>query len=116
MNEFQTLKSKVQIGDYIDVSTYSIKMCFKFIPLFYLNQFEEFEHERLVEEVAHVHKECKFDDDHLCLGELFRDDMVVHASSFEHIDQNYEDECDDDGFLFQNNLRMNLINFVKKIC
>ena len=35
--------------------------------------------DRPIEEVICVHEVCKFDDDSLCLDDLFRDDLVTYT-------------------------------------
>jgi len=32
-----------------------------------------------IEKIIHVHEVCKFDDDSLCLDDLFRDDLVTYT-------------------------------------
>ena len=39
-----------------------------------------------IEEVIHVHEEYKFDDDSLCLDDLFRDDLVIYTPTEEKIE------------------------------
>jgi len=107
VNRLQTIKFEEQINDHIDLSTDSIEMPSEFIPSFHLNQFEEFEYEKLVDEVIYVHKVCKFDDDLMCLDELFRDNLIAHTPSFEHIDQNCEDACINNELLFLDELFKN---------
>ena len=38
-----------------------------------------------------MHKECYFDDETLCLNELFRDDLVSYTPSLKHVEIFNED-------------------------
>jgi len=76
VNNFQTLRPDEQIDDHIDMSTHSIEMPFEPTPSFYLNQIEELEYEKHVEEVVHVHKVCKVDD-----ALTLRKDELSHNTS-----------------------------------
>jgi len=54
-NKFKTLKSNEQINDHIDKSIHSLEMTFECTSSFHLNQIEELEYKKHVEEVIHVH-------------------------------------------------------------
>ena len=53
-----------------------------------------------IKEVIHVHEVCKFDDDSLCLDDLFRDDLVTYTPPGEKIESCCEDVCIVDEPLF----------------
>ena len=53
-----------------------------------------------IEEVIHVHEEYKFDDDSLCLDDLFRYDLVTYTPPEEKIESCCEDVCIADEPLF----------------
>ena len=57
-----------------------------------------------IEEVKHVHEVCKFDDDSLCLDDLFRDDLVTYTPLEDKIESYYEDVCIVDEALFLDEL------------
>ena len=95
------MSSEEQIYDHTDISTHSIVMPFEFTPLVHLNQLEEFEEDKQVEEVLYVHEACYFHDEPLCLDDLSREDVNTHTPSLEHIECLCKDECDEDELLFQ---------------
>jgi len=57
-----------------------------------------------IEEVIHMHEVCKFDDDSLCLDDLFRDDLVTYTPPEEKIESCCEDVRIVDEPLFLNKL------------
>jgi len=88
--------SEEQIDDHFDICTHSIKMSFESVPSVHLDQFEEFEEEKQVEEVMQVYEARCFDDDPLCLDKSFEDDLVTRTPPVEQIKSCCEDGCDDD--------------------
>ena len=97
------MRSEEQIYDHTDISTHSIEMPFESTSLVHLNQLEEVEEDKQVEEVLHVYKACYFDNESLCLDNLFKKDVDTHTHtpSLEHIESLCEDEYDEDELLFQ---------------
>jgi len=57
-----------------------------------------------IEKVIHVHEVCKFDDDSLCLDDMFRDDLVTYTPLEEKVESFYEDACIVDEPLFLDEL------------
>ena len=91
-------------------------MPFEFTPSIHLDQFEEFEEEKQVEEVAQVHEACCYDDDSLCLDELIRDDLVPHTPPVEQVESCCENGCDDDeSLLFDKQFEDEFTKFCEKI-
>jgi len=59
-----------------------IILTYLLIPFVDLNRLEEFEEDIQVEEVLHVHEACYFDDEPLCLHDLFREDVDTHTHTY----------------------------------
>jgi len=62
------VRFKEQTEDLIDMSIQSIEMPFESSLSFHMNQIEEFEYEKQVEEVMQGYKVCNDDNDPLCFG------------------------------------------------
>ena len=98
MNKVQTVRLEEQIVVHSDMSNHSIEMPFE-SPLFHLNQFEELEHEKPVEEVVKVHEVYKLNNDPQCLDEVIRNYLATRTPHMEPVESCCEDECDNDEFL-----------------
>ena len=82
------------------MSNHSIEMPFE-SPLFHLNQFEELEYEKPIEEVVKVHEVDKLNNNPQCLDEVIRYYLATHTPHVELVESYCEDECDSDELLVQ---------------
>ena len=108
------MRPEEQIVGHSDMSNHSIEMPFE-CPLFHLNQFEELEHEKPVEEVVKVHEVHKCDNDPQCLDEVIRNYLATHTTHVEPVESYCEEECDNDEFLLQKKFEDEFSKFYEKI-
>ena len=100
MNKVQTVRPEEQIVGHSDMYNHSIEMPFE-SQLFHLNQFEEFEHEKPVEEVVNVHEVYKLNNDPQCLDEVIRNYLATCTPHVAPVESYCEDEGDSDELLLQ---------------
>ena len=66
------MRSDKQIDDHIDMYVHSFEMPFESTLSFHLNQIEELEYEKPIEEDVHVRKVFKLDNDPWCRDKVNR--------------------------------------------
>jgi len=113
MNKVQTVRPEKQIIGHSDMSNHSIVMPFE-SPLFHLNQFEELELEKPVEEVVTVHEVYKLNNDPQCLDEVIRNYLATYTPHVEPVESYCEDKCDNDKLLLQDKFEDEFSIFCEK--
>ena len=113
MNKRQTVRPKEQIVGHNDMSNHFIEMPFE-SQLFHLNQFEELEHKKPVEEVVKVHEVYKHDNDPQCLDEVIRNYLATHTTHVEPVESFVKRNVTMMNFYFKRNLMMNFLSSVKR--
>ena len=83
------------------MSIHSIEMPFESTPSFYLNQIEEFEYKKPIEEVIHVHEVCILDNYTQFMKKVIRDCLATCAHYVEQVESYCEDKGDNDELLLQ---------------
>ena len=113
MNKGQTVRPKEQIVGHSVLSNHSIEMPFE-SQLFHLNQFEELEHEKPVEEVVKVHEVYKLNNDPQYQDEVIRNYLAIHTPHVEPVESYCEDEYNSDELLLQEKFEDKFSKFCEK--